>query len=312
MLAAAALLALSGALALLLPGVGQAQVSDEALLSNVGQTTHSGTLSVGSFDISQEFTTGSNGAGYLLGSIELDIAIVPNTPTDVTIELWSATSDTEPGASIATLTHSTGTWATGLNTFNAPAGTELDADTEYFVYVSYSGQATNLGISLTNSGSADAATTDWSIGHSYAHQDNAWLQLPRRVKFRINGRNAVRPPAPRVTSVVVASAPQSGDSYRLYETIRFTVTFSEPVRVTPGRLRLEVGLDNPSGASGSTVEAVFSGLSQSQRPTADTPQAPGRPAFAFRIQGAAVRPRRGRRADPRQRVAARLRGTDSK
>ena len=72
--------------------------------------------------------------------------------------------------------------------------------------------------------------------------------------------------------MVVASAPQSGDTYRLYETILFTVTFSEPVRVTPGRLRLKVGLDNPGGASGSTVEAVFSGLSQSQRPTADTPQ----------------------------------------
>ena len=75
-----------------------------------------------------------------------------------------------------------------------------------------------------------------------------------------------------ITSVVVASAPQSGDTYRLYETILFTVTFSEPVEVTHGRLRLEVGLDNPGGASGSTVEAVFSGLSQSQRPTADTPQ----------------------------------------
>ena len=81
------------------------------------------------------------------------------------------------------------------------------------------------------------------------------------------------PLLPRVTSVVVASAPQSGDTYRSYETILFTVTFSEPVRVTPGRLRLKVGLDNPGGASGSTVEAVFSGLSQSQRPTADTPQA---------------------------------------
>ena len=78
---------------------------------------------------------------------------------------------------------------------------------------------------------------------------------------------------PRVTSVVVASAPQSGDTYRSYETIVFTVTFSKPVKVTPGRLRLKVGLDNPGGASGNTVEAVFSGLSQSQRPTADTPQA---------------------------------------
>ena len=87
----------------------------------------------------------------------------------------------------------------------------------------------------------------------------------------ITFRGAVCAP-PRVTSVVVASAPQSGDTYRSYETIVFTVTFNEPVRVTPGRLRLEVGLDNPGGASGSTVEAVFSGQSKSERPTADTPQ----------------------------------------
>ena len=77
---------------------------------------------------------------------------------------------------------------------------------------------------------------------------------------------------PAVESVIVANAPQSGDTYRLYETILFTVTFSQPVRVTPGRLRLKVGLDNSGGASGSTVEAVFSGQSKSERPTADTPR----------------------------------------
>ena len=88
--------------------------------------------------------------------------------------------------------------------------------------------------------------------------------------------------APTVTSVVVASAPQSGDTYGLYETILFTVTFSEPVELKPqGRLRLKVGLDNPGGASGSTVEAVFSGLSQSQRPTADTPQTRRAPHMHF-------------------------------
>ncbi len=93
-------------------------------------------------------------------------------------------------------------------------------------------------------------------------------------------------PGARVTSVVVASAPQSGDTYRSYETIVFTVTFSKPVQVTPGRLRLKVGLDNPGGASGSTVEAVFSGLSQSQRPTADTPQARLAPHmhFEYKVQ----------------------------
>ena len=88
----------------------------------------------------------------------------------------------------------------------------------------------------------------------------------------INFRGAVCAP-PTVTSVVVASTPQSGDTYRLYETMLFTVSFSEPVELKPhGRLRLEVGLDNPGGASGRTVEAVFSRITRSQYPTDDTPQ----------------------------------------
>ena len=72
-------------------------------------------------------------------------------------------------------------------------------------------------------------------------------------------------PPPTVTSVVVASAPQSGNTYHWGETIVFTVTFNEPVRVT-GRPGLEVGLDNPAGTSGSTVQARFAGLSENGRP----------------------------------------------
>ena len=76
-----------------------------------------------------------------------------------------------------------------------------------------------------------------------------------------------------ITSVVVASEPQSGDTYRLHETIVFTVSFSVPVELKPqGRLRLKVGLDNPGGGSGNSVEAVFSRLTREQYPTADTPQ----------------------------------------
>ena len=66
---------------------------------------------------------------------------------------------------------------------------------------------------------------------------------------------------PAVESVIVASAPQSGNTYHWGETVVFTATFSEPVRVT-GRPGLEVGLDDPAGTSGSTVQAGFWGLSE--------------------------------------------------
>ena len=268
MLVATALLALSGALAL--PATAQA----ETLLSNTGQNFHPGTaVIVGDARHAQGFTTGSNALGYRLDSIELHVDTVPNTPSDVTVELWSATSDSEPDASVATLIHSTGTWGTGANTFNAPTDTELDANTMYFVFVSYSGARDYLTLSVTGFTSHDSGeAAGWSVGQLYQRNQGSW-SFPfttTRLRFRINGR-ASDPLPPTVTSVVVASAPQSGDTYHSYETIVFTVTFSEPVRVT-GHPALKVGLDNPGGASGSTVEAGFWGQSKSALPTADTPQ----------------------------------------
>ena len=106
-LAAAACLSLVGAL--LLPATAQAQES-ETLLSNLEQAMSVAGITVLTFEVAQGFTTGSNADGYHLSSIELDVEAVPDTPADVTVALWSATSDSKPNASVATLTHSTGTW----------------------------------------------------------------------------------------------------------------------------------------------------------------------------------------------------------
>ena len=97
-LAAAACLSLVGAL--LLPATVQAQDSDEVLLSNTGQDWEAGAGTNVSSAIVwvQGFTTGSNADGYHLSSIELNVERVPNTTADVTIALWSATSDSRPDA----------------------------------------------------------------------------------------------------------------------------------------------------------------------------------------------------------------------
>ena len=115
---------------------------------------------------------------------------VPATPSDVTVELWSATSDSEPDASVATLTHSTGTWATGANTFNAPTDTELDANTLYFVFVSYSGAGEELVLNYTGSTSHDSGeAAGWSVGQIYERTQGSWSFPLRttRLRFKING-----------------------------------------------------------------------------------------------------------------------------
>ena len=189
LIAAIAVLALAGAALGLLLAPVQAQEA-ETLLSNTGQPAQSGSgVSVGSYRQAQGFNTGSNAPGYRLDSIELHVFTVPDTPSDVTVELWSATSDSEPDTSVATLTHSTGTWAAGTNTFNAPTGTELDANTLYFVFVSYSGEGQDLILTYTTSTSHDSGeAAGWSVGPAYERQ-TSWSEhfTTVRLIFKING-----------------------------------------------------------------------------------------------------------------------------
>ncbi len=124
LIAAFATLALAGAVLGLLFSTAEAQEADEVLLSNLGQSYADETNIQPSLEYAQGFTTGSNAGGYVLGSVELDVQTVPNTPADVTVALWSATSGSNPtpDASVATLTHSTGTWAHRSQYLQRPDG----------------------------------------------------------------------------------------------------------------------------------------------------------------------------------------------
>ena len=277
-LAAAACLSLVGALAL--PATAQAQ--EISLVSNFAEADGGGVADVrppeftvagilfGERRGAQRFTTGPNPAGYTLQSVVLNLRSAIGIAPVVHVAIHENNSSGNPGALLAALDNPADPIG-GNRTFSAPNPLPIDANTHYWVVVSNTATTdSSFAISLTLSN--DQTTThEFSIRDSRLQgTPGSWAEDSRTV-VKMDVRGTLAPPT--VTSVVVASAPQSGDTYRSYETIVFTVTFSEPVEVKPpGRLRLEVGLDNPGGASGSTVEAVFSGLSQSQRPTADTPQ----------------------------------------
>ena len=149
----------------------RAHVSTD-LLSNLGQDTVSANfLYISANEAAQGFTTGSNDLGYSLRGVILDLVAAPGFPEDARVELWSATSDATPlpQARVAALTHATGTWATGKNTFNAPAGTTLKAGTTYFVFLSYSGSdstsTTGFHLAITTATDADTGSAPgWSIG----------------------------------------------------------------------------------------------------------------------------------------------------
>ena len=200
LIAAMAVLALAAAALGLLLSTAEAQES-ETLVSNTGKDTD-GTFSFTTIYSAQGFTTGSQAGGYVLSSVELDVSQVPNPPDDVTIALWSATSSSEPDASVATLTHSDGTWTTGLNTFNAPTDTRLRPEMTYFVFVSDVTSAGELlKIRYTNSSSADAGgASGWSVGRraftdEQGIQTGDYSQSDQRLKFKVNGYALINRPS---------------------------------------------------------------------------------------------------------------------
>ena len=197
----------------------RAHVSSQ-LLSNLGQTSLISRVVLGERDGAQEFTTGPNDLGYNLRGVKLDVQAVAPAPEDVSVELWSATSDdpSVPDARIATLTHATGTWATGENTFKAPTGTTLKAETTYFVFASYVGPRllTDSAFNLhhTTSTPADAASAPgWSVGTRFIRtrtpSQGDWYRLETSapLKFAVEGSYVLNPDPPGQN----VSEPDGGD-----------------------------------------------------------------------------------------------------
>ena len=203
LIAAIAVLALAGAVFGLFFSTVEAQESG-TLVSNTGKATDAN-ISFGTVYSAQGFTTGSKAGGYVLSSIELDVDRVPESSGGVTVELWSSMTMTdmegnnpeepEPDARLATLIHSSGTWATGLNTFNAPADTQLGPNTTYFVFVSDIHVSESLRVHATDSSSADAGgASGWSVGTRFTTDEEGLStgnftgsRTRKRLKFQVNG-----------------------------------------------------------------------------------------------------------------------------
>ena len=117
----------------------------------------------------QRFVTGSNTAGYILTSVELDLhntAAGKNTVVRIREE---TNAPTVPGAVIATLTNPSSFTSSALNTFTAPANTRLKSRTGYWLTVN-EGQTETLVSNrmrfyITNSDDETGAA-GWSIDNS--------------------------------------------------------------------------------------------------------------------------------------------------
>ena len=194
-LAAAALLALSGALAL--PATAQADV----LVSNLGQDlsddAHTSTLSdrwLGA----QAFSVPSGGSDYALTSIEIpfeDNGIAATDIDSLSVSVWSASSSGHPSSSLYTLTNPASIMADTTATFNAPANSTLDAGDTYVVVVHHDKEPAFLGANSywqgTSSDDEDAtSTTGWTIANKGLYRENtatSWSDRSYAHGIRVNG-----------------------------------------------------------------------------------------------------------------------------
>ena len=139
-----------------------------AVVQNLGQTDN-GYVSVGSFNndrvVTQGFTTGSQEGGYGLlgigvnieGSVPLNsVAQIPEDATKVSVSVYSADTDGKPGTKQFDLVSPT-EYAAGHSFFEAPAGTTLDASTDYVLVWTHKG-GTNHRLQKTTSNSEDSGS----------------------------------------------------------------------------------------------------------------------------------------------------------
>ena len=164
-LAAAALFALCGALAL--PAQAQTVTT---LVSNTGQSAFLSTNSIGA----QPFTTGS-----AAGLDSVDVHLGSNAGLgvdDIRVRILQDDSGS-PGTALVTLLNPTAKIDNAVNTFTAPPDTNLAADTTYWVEVSKDGEF-GVEYQRTRSHLEDGGgATGWEIGNTRYFKNTAALTL---------------------------------------------------------------------------------------------------------------------------------------
>ena len=120
------------------------------------------------------------------------------------------------------------------NTFTAPQGTILAAQTKYFVFME--GRRTRVALGQTSEGGEDTDSADgWTIADSRLFRNAdaaAWSTANLALRLTVRGAPRVET-TPTITDIEILSTPSlcDGRAYAQSEEVRIGVTFSEAVSV---------------------------------------------------------------------------------
>ena len=177
----------------------------QTLVSNTGRSTvgHtacvSGSNPVIKLDCAQGFKTGQNTQGYRLSSIQLDTHTAPGSGT-LTVTVRNANGSRPGNTVVSTLTNPSN-MGTGLQTFTASGGLDLEPNTRYFVHINFNGSGTRPRWNLETDPNEDSGKArGWSIGdHRYTRPSDEtgnWEgNYSASIQIRVNG-NTLPPAAP--------------------------------------------------------------------------------------------------------------------
>ena len=235
--------------------------AQQVLVSNLGQADFATASPIASllgvFDHAQQFTTGSNSAGYRLSSVEIEFGrLDAGFPFSVSIRTNASGS---PGTVVGTLANPSYTAFTSdtVLTFSAGGnGIALAASTSYFLVLDVtSDSGSNFATwRVTTSMSEDSGgASGWSIADLHRFRQNvadaAWTNnlVRSSLKLRING-SAVT--LPTVTIARVATPVTEGAA------ARFTVSRTG---ATTGALAVQVSVSENSAGGRNFVASTNEG-----------------------------------------------------
>ena len=198
--------ALMGLAGLATPALAQ---DTTTFVSNLDQA--SATQAVGpegTIVLAQQFTTGTEGRGYKLSAITVDVQAASNgTPS---FALYTSTASNEPGSKVTDLTGSVA--SVGEQTFTSSSTTILRASTKYFIWfeaTAPTGDSTGVGLRRTESAMEDSGNSEnWSIANEYLFRDgstNPWntaTAVPGTIKVDIKGTVNDKPTGARAPGIV--------------------------------------------------------------------------------------------------------------
>ena len=191
-------------LALALPLLAGAAVfasaaSADVLVSNIGQANIHHVFVAGK--AGQSFRTASPAT---LASIELEVMTKASgfDIDDLTVTVANETGG-NPGSTLATLVKPGSISADSRQTFTAPEGTVLAADSTYFLVIAYTGGNQDWSLAYAGSNTEDSGgQTGWSIGNNRHHFHLSWASNNEPYQFRVNGTPRAAPTSANKTVTV--------------------------------------------------------------------------------------------------------------